>query len=209
MIYSYYFSVILTNSLLLLAFVYGVYNRKQILVNEQVRWYLGYLGFLVGIEALVKVLIFFNSVNTSFTYPLYVTGEFLTLGSMMLAAMSLRGIWQLVIIVCSIAIFLEAGLLWWENEFFTPGVGKVFSHLIIICGAAYLLITKLREPETQRPLLLIYASLFFYYTVSLFLFLVMNQLTTLNIAIWTTNNVLSAILYFSSIYLFYRLKKSH
>jgi hypothetical protein len=204
---SFYGSVILSNCLLLTAFVYGV-SSKTFLINAQTKWYLFYLGFVLCIEFMVKVLIMgFKIKNTSLTYPFYVSGEFCTLSQMLIFAVGLSKKWQFAAVLVSIAIFSEAMILWSNHQYFNPGYGKIVSHLVIVGTIGYLLIQNLKELEIHKPFLMIYASLFLYYSVSLFLFLIMNQLTKTNIVIWTMNNVLASILYGTSIYTFYRLKK--
>jgi hypothetical protein len=203
----YFYSVVLSNCLLLIAFIYGV-SIKTLLRNTQTKWYLFYLGLVLCVELLIKVLIMgFEIKNTSFTYPFYVGGEFCTLSQMLIFGVGLSKRWQFAAVLMSIAIFSEGIVLWLNHRYFDPGYGKIVSHLVIVSIVAYLLIQNLKELETRKPFLMIYAALFLYYSVSLFLFLIMNQLTKTNIIIWTMNNTLASILYGTSIYTFYRLKK--
>ena len=205
----YYCSVILANCLLLIAFIYGKISNV-IWNNKQARWHLIYLGFILGIELITKSLIFlFNINNTQSIYPFYVTGEFIIMVLLLLSALKPTKKWVWIALLFSGCIFIEGIVLWLVNDDASTGYGKIFSHLIIICMTAYLLIKHLKEFEANNPLLVIYAALFLYFSVSLFLFLLMNQLTKTTIHIWTINNLLSCILYGSSIYTFYRLKKSY
>ena len=212
MSFWYHFSIILSNCLLLLAFIYGIYT-KQLWSNQQVRWYLIYLGFILGIEIITTLLIYiFDNNNIQSIYPFYVAGEFFILLQLFLTGLKVAKKWHLIVIFITILIFMEAIILWYLNDDTSTGYGKIFSHLTIVCMIAYLLVKNLKELETTNPLLIIYAALFLYYTVSLFLFLLLNQLINLNYntasIIWIMNNTLSSILYSSSIYTFYRLKKS-
>jgi hypothetical protein len=203
----FYASVILSCCLLITSFIYGI-TKKQIRDNEQSKWYIIYLGFILTVELVNYFFIeIIESKNTSFTYPFYVAGEFFILSQILFPPLHSSKKWQPYFGLISIILFLEASFLWFNNDFFTPGIGKIFSHLTIICLLAILLIKNLKELERNNPLSIIYIALFFYYAVSLFLFLLMDQLTKNNIVIWTINNILSSILYGSFIYTFYRLKK--
>jgi hypothetical protein len=204
---GYFSSLILSNCLLCIAFIYGA-SIKGLWKDQQTKWYLLYLGFILFIELTIKLLIFgFEFKNTSLTYPFYVGGELLTLSQMLLFGIGGSRKWRVFAIIISYLIFFEALYLWCNDHYFSSGYGKVFSHLVIVCIISYLLITNLKKFEIpHQPLAILYAALFLYYSVSLFLFLLMDQLTRGNIVIWTMNNILASILYFSSIYTFQKLK---
>ncbi len=205
----YFFSVFLTNCLLLVSFLFGI-SYKQIWNNKKAKWYLYFLGFILCIEVTVKILIYgFDSRNTSFTYPIYIAGEFYFLSQMLVFCLGFSKKWMFISILISLAIFIEASYLWYNSPTFTTGYGKIFSHLVLVCMLAYFLIKSIKELKSSDPFLIIYSSLFFYYSVSVFLFLLIDQLTRNNIIVWTMNNLLSAFLYGTSIYTFYRLKKSY
>ena len=200
-------SIIVSNCLLIIAFTFGISNKK-LWSQKGLKWHVSYLGFMLFTELIIKIFIYgFNNKNTSFIYPFYITGEFFILSKVLFLPLRSSKKWQLCFGLISIVLFLEASFLWFNNDFFNPGIGKIFSHLTIISMAAILLIKNLKELERNNPLSIVYATLFFYYSVSLFLFLLMNQLTETNINIWTINNILSSILYGSYIYTFYKLKK--
>lgn len=204
----FYASIILSNCLLLGAFIYGS-SSKQLRDNNKTKWYLIYLGLVILIELITEVLIIgFNYENTSFTYPFYISIEFFTLISMFIFSLNISNKWRLITGFISIVLFVEGTILWYYQTSFTPGYGKIVSHLTIICLAAILLIKNLKELEAYNPFIVIYAALFLYYAVSLFLFLLMDQLTQTNIVIWVMNNVLASILYGVSIYTFFQFKKS-
>jgi hypothetical protein len=203
----YYCSLITSNFLIFIAFTFGISNKK-LLTQKGIKWHVSYLGFMLFTELIIKIFIYgFNNYNTSFTYPFYISGEFFILTQILFPPLRSSKKWQLGSGIISIVVFLEASFLWFNNDFFTPGFGKIFSHLTIICMAAYLLIKNLKEIKVNTPFLIVYAALFIYYAVSLFLFLLLDQLTKNNIVIWTMNNILSSILYSSYIYTFYQLKK--
>jgi len=141
-------------------------------------------------------------------YPFYIAGEFFILSQLFLTALNATKKWNIAAFLMAIGIFTEGMILWFINNDASNAFGKLFSHLTIVSVMAYLLITKLKQLETDNPFLIIYAALFFYYGTSIFLFLLMNQLTETTIPIWTINNILASILYGSSIYTFYKLKRS-
>tara|TARA_B100000809_G_scaffold102159_1_gene100731 strand:+ start:92 stop:718 length:627 start_codon:yes stop_codon:yes gene_type:complete len=203
----FYASVILSSCLLITAFVYGI-SSKQIRSNKIFKWYIIYLGFILGIEFISKFSIYIlESETTQFLYPFYVTGEFFILISLFLIELKATKKWQIITRLIACYIFIETTTLWFMNNDSTTGYAKIISHLTIICLAAIFLIKNFKELEKDNPLSIIYTTLFLYYGVSLFLFLLMNQLTEINISIWIINNILSSILYGSSIYTFYKLNK--
>ena len=203
----FYASVILSYCLLITAFIYGS-NSKQIRNNELSKWVVIYLGFILVIEAInyfsITVL---GTKTTHYLYPLYFVGEFLILMSLCLKGLKATKKWKIITRLVAGYIFIEPTILWFINHDASTGYAKIISHLIIICLLAILLIKNLKELEKNNPLSIIYTTLFLYYGVSLFLFLLMNQLTEINISIWIINNILSSLLYGSSIYAFYKLKK--
>ena len=202
-----YTSIILTYCLLIIAFIYGSSN-KQIWKNKICQWYIIYLGFILVIEIISEFSIYIlKSKSTQYLYPFYVTGEFFILISLFLTELKAAKKWQIITRLITGCIFIETTILWFINDDASTGYSKIFSHLTIICLVAVVLIKNLKELEKNNQLSIIYASLFFYYGISLFLFLLMNQLTEINIFIWIINNLLSSILYGSFIYTFYKLRK--
>ncbi|WP_281990571.1 hypothetical protein [Aquimarina aggregata] len=171
-------------------------------------WFIVYLGFILGIEIITKIQIYiFNSTNTQSIYPLYVAGEFFFLLQVFLEALKAIRKYFILITIVTFCIFVEALILLFINNDASTGYGKIFSHLTIVCLSAFTLIKNLKNIEMANPFLIVYAALFLYYSASIFLFLLMNQLTNTTITIWSMNNVLASILYGCSLYSFYRLKK--
>jgi hypothetical protein len=200
-------SIILSCSLLIIAFTYGI-SSKQIRSIKLCKWYIFYLGFILGIEFISKFSIYIlESYTTQYLYPLYVTGEFFILISLLLNGLRTSKKSAVIKWLMTSYIFIETTTLWFMNNDATTGYAKIISHLTIICLLAMLIIKNLKELEKNNPLSIIYTTLFLYYGVALFLFLLMSQLTAININIWIINNILSSILYGSSIYVFYKLKK--
>jgi len=200
-------SIILCYCLLIASFVYGASN-KRIRQNNKGRLYLLYLGFIISIETTSLFSIYILEFkNTQFIYPFYISGEFLILINLFLEVLKPSKSWNVIKWILTCLIFFESTLLWFIQNDATTGYGKIVSHLMIISFAAILLLKNMKELEKNDPLSTIYASLFLYYGVSLFLFLIINQLTEMNISIWTINNILSSILYGSFLLTFYNLKR--
>jgi hypothetical protein len=192
---------------LITAFIYGS-SSKKIRNNELSKWYVIYLGFILTVELLTFFFIdIIESKTTQFLYPFYVSGEFFILISLFLKELKTPKKGAIIKWVITCYIFAETTILWFIHDDASTGYGKIISHLTIICLLAILLIKNLKELEKNNPLSIIYTALFLYYGVSLFLFLLMNQLTEMNINIWIINNLLSSVLYGSSIYTFYKVSK--
>lgn len=200
-------SIILSYCFLITAFMYGI-NNKKIWNNEISKWYVIYLGFMVTIETISRISIYILEIKTTqYLYPFYVTGEFFILIRLFLTELKATKKWQILTGLIGAYIFIETVILWLINNNASTGYTKTISHLTIICLAATLLVKNIKEVEKDNPRWIINSSLFLYYSVSLFLFLLMSQLTEQNINIWIMNNILSFILYLSFIYTFFKLKK--
>ncbi|ARV05818.1 hypothetical protein BTO04_03495 [Polaribacter sp. SA4-10] len=200
-------SIILSYFLLITAFIYGC-SSKQIRNNELSKWVVIYLGFILVIEAINHFSItILETKTTHYLYPLYFVGEFLILMSIFLKELKAPKKWKIIKGLVAGYIFIESAILWFINDDASNGYGKIISHLTILCLLAILLIKNLKELEENNHFSIIYIALFLYYGVSLFLFLLINQLTEMNINIWIINNILSSILYGSFIFTFYKLKK--
>ncbi|WP_157491614.1 hypothetical protein [Flammeovirga sp. SJP92] len=140
-------------------------------------------------------------------YPIYVAGEFYIVVNLFLTELKAEKKWKILSGVISLCFLIEAGILWFLNNDASNGFGKILSHLTIICMAVFVLIKNLKELTKSNPLTVIHASLLLYYSVSLFLFMIMDQLNNINLPIWIINAVLASILYITFIYTFYRLNK--
>ena len=199
-------SIILSCSCLLIAFLYGICNN-QIRTNKDYQWPILYLGFILGIEIISKVSIYlFRSETTQYIYPIYVSGEFFILTGLSLSALNADKRWLLFTSLIACYMFTETIILWSLNNDATTGYAKIISHLTILCLLAFILIKTLKEFETYSTSTILYTALFLYYGVSLFLFLLMSQLTENNVSIWILNNFLSSFLYACFFYTFYKVK---
>ncbi len=173
------------------------------------KWFLYYLGFDFITEMISKLLIFFHQGNL-FLYPFYISGEFILLSTMFIVELKLSRKWFVFSGLISVYLFSESFFLWMFHHNVSSGIGKILSHLIIVCMVGYYFIHTLKtfENEKRNRSLLIYGCLFLYYVSSIFLFLLLDQLSTMSrcnaSVIWGMNNALSCVLYGVSSYTFLR-----
>ena len=206
---TYYLSLILYFFLLLIAFVFAN-SDKQTRNNKLSKRYVRYLGFILAIEFPRLLSIYVLDIKiANYLFPFYIAGEFFLVLSFFQVELKQKRKMQTLIAIVTGCLFIESIAMWFVFDNATIGYGKTISHLTIVLAAAYILVKNLKELETNNPFLIVYGALFLYYSVSLFLFLLMSQLTKSTIHIWTINNLLSCILYGSSIYTFHLLKKSY
>ncbi|MES2652398.1 MAG: hypothetical protein V4663_11700 [Bacteroidota bacterium] len=194
----------------MISFLFGIFKRSALQKKE--KWYLGYLGYVLCIELIVKLLIFvFDVKSTHYLYPFYISGEFLLLSFVFIIELNFSRKWYILSAIISAIIFIKTALVVNNNLDIINNIGKIFSHLSIICLAGCSLIKELKNLKAGNNFLIIYACLFMYYSISLFFFLLLNQFTTISNSgaaiIWGMNNVLSSILYGASIYVFMLSKK--
>ena len=198
---------ILSFCLLSIALIFGI--RKYNLINKEQKWFIYYLVFIFGIEITSKILMI-KQIDNLFLYPYYVGGEFLILSTMFIIGLKLSRKLYIVTTIISLSVFSEAVWLWINNQNVTSGVGKSISHLIIICLTGHYIVRSIKTIDTKDKFIMIYGGMFLYYTISVFLFLFMDQLITMRIInayiIWGMNNLFSSILYGVSFYTFLKLK---
>ncbi|MCX8531682.1 hypothetical protein [Chryseobacterium luquanense] len=146
--------------------------------------------------------------DTSFIYPYYIAGEFLLLTSLFIKKLDLPkylfGITSFVALLFLIISNIP-------NIAFNFDEVKVGSNIIIICLAGFTLIQRIQSSKNVSRFTLIDACIFFYYSVSVFVFIIFQQLQNLSennfYMVLGVNTVLSSILYSSFIYTFLKLKK--
>lgn len=196
----------LNNSLLLLCFVLGIIKLKHL--DKKEKWYVYYIIFLFIIELINKVFIVFELKNIPILYPVYIAGEFFILNSLYTKKLGLSK-YGLIPLSAIAAIFLIAA----QYAGFTidNDYAKVISNIIIVCLSGYVLIQEIKGSETVNRFLLVDACIFFYYSVSVFTFIVQHQLAVISqqnaSLIWGINNLLSSVVYGALIYKLLRLKK--
>lgn len=197
----------ITNFLLLISFIFGI--AKYSVLKKEERQYVFYIGFLLFIEAATNFLtVVLHYKDTSFLYPIYIAGEFFLLTSLFMRKLDILKYGLIPVVI------LTLGYLIINNTFktyFNDDVVKVTSNIIIVCFAGYTLLQQIKNNKSVNRFTLVDACIFFYYSVSVFIFVIQHQIASLSednyYAILGTNNILSSILYGSFIYTFIKLKK--
>ena len=197
----------LNYGLLLSVIVLGA--AKYRILNSKEKRYFHCIAFLFFIELINFVLPYVLRLDdTSFLYPLYIAGEFFLLTSLFIRKLN----WPSYIQV--ISAVLAAGFMIMKYGFNWPGnadIAKGISNIMIICLSGYTLIREIKNASTQERFLWVDASIFFYYSVSVFIFILQHQIANLSendyYTLFSANNILSSILYCSFLYTFIRLKK--
>lgn len=197
----------LNNSLLFLCFILGIIKLK--FLNNKEKWYVYYAIFLFVIEVINKLFVyFFELKNMSFLYPVYIAGEFFILNCLYTKKIGLSKYWLIPLSVIAGLFLISAQYfgLTIDNDY-----AKVISNIIIVCLSGYVLLQEIKGSETVNRFLLVDGCIFFYYSVSVFTFIIQHQLAALSqqnaSLIWGINNLLSSIVYGALIYKFSRLKK--
>ncbi|AZA75445.1 hypothetical protein SAMN05421682_10792 [Chryseobacterium indoltheticum] len=197
----------ITNFLLLVSCIFGV--KKYSTLRKEEKQYIIYIVFLFIIEGVTNLLTqYYNFENTSFLYPIYIVGEFLILSNLFIKKLNLSKYCNIPILILTLGFIIL-------NQFFSilsnEDYGKVISNVIIICFCGFVLLQEIKGTRHKNRFLLVDACMFFYYAVSVFVFIIQNQIAVLNendyYMILGVNNILSSILYCSIVYTFLKLKK--
>ena len=203
-----YKAILFLNYGLLLAVILLGAMKYRIL-NHKERQYFHCIAFLFFIELLNLVLPYVFKLNdTSFLYPFYIAGEFFLLTSLFIR--KLEAPKYLLGVVGSLAV----GFMISKYGFDYPAnadIAKVVSNIIIICLSGLTLLGEIKRTSTQNRFLMVDASIFFYYSVSVFIFIIQHQIANLSedgyYLLFSANNVLSSVLYCSFLYIYIKLKK--
>ncbi|MFC3159175.1 hypothetical protein SAMN05443633_10394 [Chryseobacterium arachidis] len=195
--------IYLNNGLLFLCVLIGLLKYKYFKNTE--KWYVYYIIFLFLIEAIVKIsLLGFHAENVNSIFPYYVSGELLLLGILFIRKLKISYYWY-------IPLALLAAFLFIDNHFVTNDVKKVISNIVVICFAGSALLLEIKNSKINDRFMMADSLIFLYYTLSVFLFFLLRQLTTFSPEqanmIWSINNILCSFLYISIIYTFLKLKK--
>lgn len=204
--YLYFTSLYISYGLLVFAFISGF--KKYLLLGNKEKWYLYYCAFLLLIEIATNTLIeVFGFKNTSFMYPIFIGGEFFILITLYIKKLSLSDWWLLPTAILTAGLLIINQCITLTNDYI-----KVISNIIIICFAGYTLLQEIKNEKKANHFLSVDAFIFMYYTVSVFIFVLQNQLTSLSentyFIILSTNNMLLIVFYASLLYTFLRLKKN-
>ncbi|WP_080780451.1 hypothetical protein [Chryseobacterium phocaeense] len=197
----------LNYGLLLSVIILGA--AKYRILHTKEKQYFHCIAFLFFIELLNLALPYvFNLNDTSFLYPLYIAGEFFLLTALFIRKLNFPKYFPGITAVLAVGFMVSK---YTFNFPFNSDIVKVVSNIIIICLSGFALIREIRDASTQNRFLLVDACIFFYYSVSVFVFIIQHQLANLSendyYIILSVNNILSSILYCSFLYTFIRLKK--
>lgn len=182
---------------------------KYRLLNGKEKQYFYCIAFLFFIELLNLVLPYIFRLNdTSFLYPFYIAGEFFLLTGLFIRKLD----WPKYFL--GVSGLIAAGFMISKYGFNYPAnadIVKVVSNIIIMCLSGFTLISEIKKTSVQNRFLFVDACIFFYYSVSVFIFIIQHQIVNLSennyYLLFSANNIFSSILYCSLLYTFIRLKK--
>lgn len=203
-----YKAILFLNYALLLSVILLGAAKYRIL-NPKERQYFYCIAFLFFIELLNLALPYIFRLNeTSFLYPLYIAGEFFLLTGLFIRKLDWpKSALGIVGLLAGSFMISKYGFDYPSNA----DIAKVVSNIIIICLSGFTLIREIKNTSAQNRFLLVDASIFFYYSVSVFIFIIQHQIANLSengyYIILSANNILSSILYCSFLYTLIRLKK--
>lgn len=197
----------LNYGLLLSVIALGVFKYR--ILNHKEKQYFYCIAFLFFIELLNLALPYvFGLDDTSFLYPFYIAGEFFLLTGLFIRKLNWpKYLLGLGAAVATAFMISKYGFDYPDNA----DIAKVVSNIIIICLSGVTLINEIKKTSADNRFLWVDASIFFYYSVSVFIFIIQHQIANLSennyYILFSVNNILSSILYCSLIYTFIRLKK--
>ncbi|AZA62524.1 hypothetical protein EG340_16465 [Chryseobacterium indoltheticum] len=205
---EFYKTFLFINYGLLVALILLIFWKFTIL-NRKEKQYTYYIVFLFLIEFCSFTLPYIlESDDTSFLYHFFIAGEFWLLTGLFIRKLNLNKIFLIISGLLSIGfLFVIYGL----KISFNYDLAKIISNLAIICLVATFLIQQIKSGKNIDRFILVDASIFFYYSVSVLIFVVLSQFVNLSTEsvylIMGVNNVLSTFLYCSIVYTFLKLKK--
>lgn len=205
---EFYKTFLFLNYGLLLIIVFLIFWKFAILSKKE-KQYAYYIVFLFIIEFLSFALPYIlESTDTSFLYHYFIAGEFFLLTGIFIRKLNLNKNFILLSALASLGfLFAIYGL----KVSFNYDLAKIFSNIIIIGLVAIFLIQQIKSAKNTDRFMLVDASIFFYYSVSVMVFVVFAQFVNLSTEsvylIMGVNNVFSTFLYCSIVYTFFKLKK--
>lgn len=197
----------LNYGLLLTVIVFGAVKYRLLTPKEKPYFYC--IAFLFFIELLNLALPYvFRLDDTSFLYPFYIAGEFFLLTGLFIRKLDRPKYFLGLSAAIAVGFMISK---YGFNEPANADIAKVVSNIIIICLSGITLIDEIKKTSVQNRFLWVDASIFFYYSVSVFIFIIQHQIINLSennyYILFTANNIFSSILYCSLLYTFIRLKK--
>lgn len=195
--------------LTLLSFI----KYKQIGQND--KWYFYYIIFIFFVElfSFVLPLSYISSytklTSNAFLYPVYIAGEFFTVTGIFIKKLNLCRYAFAITGLVSL-FFLTADRLFVQYQY-NNDYSKAASNLLMISLIGYSLIQDIKNLKSKSSFQIIDKMFFLYFTVSIFIFMFLNQLIAFPIdyfySLWIINNLMSLILYCLFIKTFLQLKK--
>lgn len=189
---------------LAIATIIGLYKWK--LLRGYEKCYIIYLLFICCIEIMSNAIIdIFGAENTDLVYSLYIIGSFIIFGCLYTLKLRLPQYVRWAMMGIS-ALYI---ILHYKFDISLDFI-KAYSTLIIICLIGASLLVKIKKNMSGYRFIMVDSFLFLYSLVSVFLFIILNQLqmsTDTFYIIWSINNILSSVLYYSFIKNFLQLKK--
>ncbi len=181
---------------------YRYFTKKE-------RFYVFYMLFFFLIEMTVWLLSSgFGFTDIFFLYPIYIVGDFILLTSLFISKLNLNKVFNYISGVLALS-FLS--LVYVFKIDFNHDIAKVISNIMIICLAGTVLIMQIRNGRNIERFFFADLGMFFYYSVSIFRFIVLSQLKTMTVEdinfINIFNAFFAAVLYGLITYSFLKLKK--
>lgn len=194
--------------LLFIALIIGIVKFGVFTKNE--KWYIYYIIFIAFIESNSYIFIPLLGIKSNiFLYPVYIAGEFFTVTGIFIEKLNLSKKSFIVTGLLSL-FFLTADRILAQHQY-NNDYSKAISNIIMISMISYSLIQDIKNVKTKSPFQLNDKMFFLYFTVSIFMFLIQNQLIFLSkdqfATVWVINNLLVCIVYALLIKTFLQLKK--
>jgi len=195
------FGYVLLISSLIIAFL------KYKIIDENEKWYIYYIIFVFCIEASNYIISYFQIKNTSFLYPIYIAGEFFTITGIFIKKLNLSKYCFIATGILSLFfLIVDRMIIQYNNDY-----SKAISNILMISLISYSLIQNIKTAKSKSKFLILDKMFFFYFLVSVFIFLLQNQLISLPIDtfynIWIINNIMVCTVYSLFIITFLQLKK--
>ena len=181
---------------------YSYFRKKE-------KFYIFYIFFLF----LIEMTVWFLSTglgfkNTLFMYPIYIAGDFFLLTCLFISKLKLNTIFLWISGILAV-IFLT--VVFGLQISFNHDIAKVISNIIIISLAGTFLIMQIYNGKNIQRFFLADLGIFFYYSISVFNFVIQSQLKDLSgesvALIGFFNTFFAAVLYILITYTFLKLKK--
>ncbi len=174
------------------------------LFNKKEKWYIYYAIFVFCVE----ILLFFKlKWKNELLYPIYIAGEFFLLTGVYIKKLNFKNYYFLLSGIVSLAILTYSQLF----DFPQNDYSKAISNIIIVTFISYSLLQEIKISKKKDDFLLIDIIAFLHYLVSIFIFILKQQLLKFDHShfyiFWIINNTLTAVFYFTFLYTFLKLKK--